>query len=62
MPLLGGLHTADSNKLEDGPGRIYAGVPSFFALRLEDGHVPNFLASTAVSPGSSTCCRVAAWK
>ena len=30
-------------KLKNGPGTIYGGVPSFFALGLEDDSVPAFL-------------------
>ena len=35
-------NTVDSQKLEHGCRMIYAGVPSFFGLGLEDGHVPTF--------------------
>ena len=31
-----------SKKLEYGCGVIYAGLPSFFGLALEDGHIPTF--------------------
>ena len=34
--------TADFKKLEHGCRMIYAGVPSSFALGLEDGHVSTF--------------------
>ena len=36
----------DSEKLGHGCKIIYAGFPSFFGVGLEDGHAPNFLAST----------------
>ena len=36
------FRTASSKKLEHGRRLIYAGVPSFFGLGLEDGHVPSF--------------------
>ena len=32
--------TAQSQKLEHATRIIYAGIPSFFGLGLEDGHVP----------------------
>ena len=36
------LDTVDSKELEHGCRLIYAGIPSFFVLGLEDGHVPTF--------------------
>ena len=33
-------HMADSKKLERGHRKIYVGLPSFFGLGLEGGHVP----------------------
>ena len=38
-------HTADSNRLEHGCRMICVDIACFFALELEDGHVP--MASTA---------------
>ena len=40
------VRTVDSKRLEDGPQRIYAGVP----LGLEDTHIPTFWLLLYIAP------------
>ena len=38
----GDRNTVGSKKLKHGCSRIYAGIPSFYSLGLEEGRVPTF--------------------
>ena len=42
LSILLGTTVVDCNKLEHARRMIYAGLPSFFGLGLEDGHISTF--------------------